>query len=265
MLTHLPDKKRIQVSGWFLGTRLDVRELERRDMAADSPLTLQIGQKGYAVFFRFGVVVFFDLNLNDQNLVLKKIESFVSEPFADPENEEAEIVISSQTNERGRVSPDGIVILQKAGVSHLQTVAYVIAKSVVLAHYENHVATVFKRIESLITQVERGLIPARGKVLVQEIGNVLSIQTWTVGRVEVTEKPEITWEDSVLDRLYERLAAAYELVERDLALSRKLDLITKSAETLLEMHQTRQSLRLELYIVLLFIFEIIVVIVEMLI
>ncbi len=265
MLPHLPDKKRLPVSGWFLGTRLDVRRLERRDMAADSPLTLKIGEKGHAVFFRFGVVVFFDLNISDQALILKKLQPFVHEPFADPETEEAEIIISSQTSEKGRVSPDGIVILQKAGVEHLQTVAYVIAKSVVLAHYENHVATVFKRIESLITQVERGLIPARGKILIQEIGNVLSIQTWTVGRVEVTEKPEITWEDSALDRLYERMAAAYELIERDLALSRKLDLITKSAETLLEMHQTRQSLRLELYIVLLFIFEIIVVIVEMLI
>lgn len=251
----------MKATGWFLGTRLDVRSLERDNVLADTPLTLKIEQKGYAVFFRFGVVVFFDLNLNEQSLVLQKLKSTIHEPFADPETEQAGIIVSSQKSER--VSPDGIVILQKAGIEHLQIVAYVIAKSVVLAHYENHVATVFKRIESLIKQVKQGQIPAGGKILVQEIGNVLSIQTWTVGRVEVTEKPEITWEDYALDRLYERLAAAYELVERDLALSRKLDLITKSAETLLELHHTRQSLRLELYIVLLFIFEIVVVMLEM--
>ncbi|MCF8109404.1 MAG: RMD1 family protein [Desulfohalobiaceae bacterium] len=251
----------MKATGWFLGTSLDVRSLDRNNVLADTPLTLKVGQKGYAVLFRFGVAVFFDLNLNDQSLVLEKLKSSIHKPFAEPETEEAGIIISAQKSER--VSLDGIVTLQKAGIEHLQTVAYVIAKSVVLAHYENHVATVFKRIELLIKQVEQGLIPARGKLLVQEIGNVLSIQTWTVGRVEVTEKPEITWEDYALDRLYERMAAAYELVERDLALSRKLDLITKTAETLLELHNTRQSLRLELYIVLLFIFEIVVVMLEM--
>ena len=73
---------------------------------------------------------------------------------------------------------------------------------------------------------------------------------------QLTEKPEITWDRPDLDRLYERLAREYELAERDRALTRKLDLVASTAGTYLDLIHTRQNLRLELYIVLLIVFEI---------
>ncbi|HVN25029.1 MAG TPA: RMD1 family protein, partial [Syntrophorhabdales bacterium] len=88
------------------------------------------------------------------------------------------------------------------------------------------------------------------------IGDVLLIQAQTVGRVEVTEKPEITWDQPALDRLYERLAAEYELHDRDLALSRKLELVSRTAETYLDLLNSRQNIRLEWYIVVLILVEI---------
>jgi uncharacterized Rmd1/YagE family protein len=89
----------------------------------------------------------------------------------------------------------------------------------------------------------------------QQIGGTLTAQIQTVGRVEVTEKPEITWDYPELDRLYERLSIEYELRDRDLALTRKLDFISQTAQTYLELAQTRQSLRLEWYIILLILAE----------
>jgi uncharacterized Rmd1/YagE family protein len=84
-----------------------------------------------------------------------------------------------------------------------------------------------------------------------------------VGRVEVTEKPEITWDDPKLDRLYERLSIEYELRERDRALSRKLELISHTAQTYLNLLQHRQSLRVEWYIVLLIVVEIVLFIYDL--
>jgi len=85
-----------------------------------------------------------------------------------------------------------------------------------------------------------------------------------VGRVEVTEKPEIVWDDPELDRLYERLATEYELRDRDRALSRKLDLISRTAETYLDLINARQTLRVEWYIVILIVMEIVLSLYEML-
>ncbi len=65
------------------------------------------------------------------------------------------------------------------------------------------------------------------------------------------------WPD--LDRLYEKLGVEYELRDRDRALSRKLELISGTAETLLEILQSRRSLRVEWYIVILIFIEILII------
>ncbi len=65
----------------------------------------------------------------------------------------------------------------------------------------------------------------------QHIGDTLLIQHKMVGRVEVSEKPEILWDHPKLERLYVHLESEYELRERHLALERKLELISKTVET----------------------------------
>jgi hypothetical protein len=81
------------------------------------------------------------------------------------------------------------------------------------------------------------------------------MQHKTVGRVETGEKPELLWEHPELERLYMRLADEYELRDRDRALDRKLDIVARTVETLLGLVQTRSSLRVEWYIVLLIVAE----------
>ena len=82
------------------------------------------------------------------------------------------------------------------------------------------------------------------------------MQQKMVGRVETGEKPELLWDHPELERLYVRLAEEYELRERDRALDRKLDVISRTVETLLGLVQTRSSLRVEGYIVLLIVAEV---------
>ena len=81
------------------------------------------------------------------------------------------------------------------------------------------------------------------------------MQQKMVGRVETGEKPELLWDHPELERLYVRLAEEYELRDRDRALDRKLDVISRTVETLLGLVQTRSSLRVEWYIVLLIVAE----------
>jgi uncharacterized Rmd1/YagE family protein len=142
-------------------------------------------------------------------------------------------------------------------------VADVLAKSAVLTHYEERVASVFDRIERLAQRLGQGARPIGGSDLLREIGSVLLIQARTVGRVEVTEKPETTWDDPELDRFYERLAAEYELRERDVALSRKLELVSRTAETYLDLIHNRRSLRVEWYIVILILVEILLILYDL--
>lgn len=138
--------------------------------------------------------------------------------------------------------------LDLRGLAAEKLVAHILAKSTVLAHYEERVAEAFGRVESHAQEVDSGPSRRRSQQLLREIRDALAIQVQTVGRVEMTEKPEILWDAPDLDRLYEYLSVEFELRERDSALSRKLSLISESASTSLEMIHTRQGLRLEWYI-----------------
>jgi uncharacterized Rmd1/YagE family protein len=84
----------------------------------------------------------------------------------------------------------------------------------------------------------------------------LRIQHKMVGRVEVSEKPDLLWERPDLERLYLQLEDEFELSERHTALERKLDLIHATATTALEMVRDRRSLRVEWYITVLIVVEI---------
>lgn len=248
--------RNITARAWFIGSRIDLRELSRGGTVALGPLTMLIGQHGYSMIFRFGVVVTFGLSAEQEKEIVDSLKDSVHNPFERPECESAEIFIDGNAAER--LDAEGRITLKEASVGRLQVVAHVLAKSCVLSYYEHSVAEVFDRIEQLAERLCRGQSPSRGKSeILEEIGNALLIQTRTVGRVEITEKPEIVWEEVELDRLYERIAVEYELRDRDLALSRKLDLVSRTAETYLDLVNTRQSLRVEWYIVILIVVEIV--------
>ena len=241
---------------WFIGSRIELRELSRGSTVALGPLTMLIGQHGYSMIFRFGVVAMFGLSEAEEAEILASLKDSVHNRYERPECESAEIFINANASER--LDADGRINLREASVGRLQVVAHVLAKSCVLSYYENSVAEVFDRIERLAERLCRGQSPAGGKnEILGEIGNALLIQARTVGRVEITEKPEIVWDDMELDRLYERLATEYELRDRDLALARKLDLISRTAETYLDLVNNRQALRVEWYIVILIVLEIV--------
>lgn len=240
----------------LLGERLETRGIEGAGPVATGPLTVSIPGGGVAVMFRYGVVVLFAATLQDAKAFLASLASFIAEPLSPPEQEGAQLIIQADADQH--IDAAGNIMLPELTVDRLRVVADVLAKSLVLAHYETQIGKAFDLIEPLAATLRRkGRTGARGRELLRQIGNVLAIQHKMVGRVETGEKPELLWEHPELERLYARLADEYELRDRDRALDRKLDVISRTVETLLELVQTRSSIRVEWYIVLLIVAELI--------
>jgi len=252
------DRVAMHARALLLGERIDVRALDRGEVLASGPPVVAAGSRGCAVLFRHGAAVLFDLDPPEEVAFLRNMAPLVTNPLDGPETEEADILIDA--DQRERIDPSGKLVLREASLERIQVVAEILAKSAVLTHYESRVATVFDGVEPLAVALKQGRQRTmRGRQLLRQIGEVLEIQARTVGRVEVAEKPELTWDEPELDRLYERLAAEYELHDRDRALGRKLELIGRTAETLLDLLDTRRSLRLEWYIVILIAVEIVLI------
>jgi uncharacterized Rmd1/YagE family protein len=250
-----PGSTRVHVRALFVGERIDVRAFERAGRIAESPLLVRAGSRGCAVLFRYGAVVLFELPPLEELAFLTQLGPQLNGGVERPESEEAELLLSAGGDERVDIS--GAISLTDASMERLQLVAEVLAKSVVLAYYERQVAQVFDTIEPLAAGLRTaGRFGARAHGLLNQIGEVLMVEHKMVGRVEVTEKPDLLWDHPQLERLYARLVDEYELSERHRALERKLELISRTAETVLGLVQARRSLRVEWYIVVLILVEI---------
>lgn len=238
----------------LVGERIDLRAWKVTESLSTTPLTIEVKGGGVAVLFRYGVVVFFDVFPAEEVAFLETIRHFVGNPYATPETEELEVRVDASVREEMK---GGAVYLGSVGIERLQVIADILSKSVVLALYESRVAANFDRIEPIAVELEQnGRIAANVKELLKHIGAMLLSEQRVVGRVEMSEKPEILWEHPALEGLFIRLEDEFEIRERHTALERKLNLVGRTAETLLELLHSRHALRLEWYIVILIVFEI---------
>ena len=248
------DREALNAKALFLGKEINLAPLEQKEHLATLPLIINAGMQGCAVPFRYGAVVLFGLDEVEEATFLTQLSPLVIDAFNFPETETASIHLSSAGSERVK---DGRILLHEFDLERLQIVADILAKSVVLSHYEANLATVFDRIEPFAASLQHENFSNRqGRELLKQLGSTLLVQHKIVGRVEIVDKPELLWESSALEHLYRRLEDEYEIRERHLALERKLQLVSSTAETVLELMQHRSSSRVEWYIVILIVVEI---------
>jgi uncharacterized Rmd1/YagE family protein len=238
----------------LLGERLDTRAFDRDAPRDATPVAVAVPGGGRAFLFRYGAAVLFGAAPEAADRFAAALAGNVSGSYAVPDRDEARLVVDPAAD--SHVDAAGNILVRDAAPERLQLVADILAKSLVLTHYEARLADIFDRIEPLAAKLrEKGRAGARGKVLLRHIGDVLLMQQQMVGRVETAETPELLWEHPELERFYMRLADEYELRERDRALDRKLDIVSRTVETLLGLVQTRSSHRVEWYIVILIVAE----------
>ncbi|NUM56578.1 MAG: RMD1 family protein [Candidatus Hydrogenedentes bacterium] len=259
--TLFAGRKRIRANAVLLADRIETPLLDVTGRIATTPLTIRAGSAGCVVVFRYGAVIMFGLEPIEEAAFLTDIKKLINEPHERLYQEQAELEIDSAADER---VVQGVIVLRDAGVERLQLVADVLAESVVLERYEDIIAKTFDRVEPLAAALERGNWTFRSsKKLLSHIGGAMLIEHKMVGRIEVAEKPEVLWERVELEPLYARLATEYELRERQAALERKLKLTSRTVETVLDLLHHRRNLRVEWYIVILIVVEIMLTLYEM--
>lgn len=252
----------VEATAWLVGERIDTRAFERPDVLEAKPLTLRVGKEGLAVVYRYGAVVLFQTAPEEERDFLERLRPAIHGPFEEPESD-AGVIRVEAAREEG-VDPEGVLWLRDAGVDRLQIVADVLARSALVAHYESQLALVLERAEAVAEAMRRrGRTRLRARTLLRQLGEALVTEMRLVGRAEVSEKPERVWDRPDLDRLYVRLAEEYELEERDRAVTRKVELLSRTVATFLEMLQTRRGLHLEAAIVALILVEIVLLVYEM--
>jgi uncharacterized Rmd1/YagE family protein len=197
------------------------------------------------------------LTVAEEEEILRRLQPRLIGPIKPFEEETALIEHAPDKDEQ--ILPGGPIMLKTVAPDRLIIIADALSKSVVLARDEREVAAVFELVEPFARQLaDYGRTFAGRRTILKHVGNALLVQHRVSGRVAVAEKPDVVWDRPDLERLYARLQDEYELEERAETLARKLAVISKTAELLTDMIDTRRSLRLEIAIVILIAIEIVV-------
>jgi uncharacterized Rmd1/YagE family protein len=252
-----PRSHRITVRALMLGDRIDTVGLERKDVLSRVPLAFHAGENGIVALFRYGVAVLVGMTPLEEDELVRQLDGRIVSPIKRREEEIAQIEVSPDKDDQ--LTPTGIIVVKALTTEHTLLIADALATSVVLAHDERNVAKVFDVIEPLARELaEHGRTPGGRRALLKHIGNALLVQHRVSGVVAVAEKPDVLWERPDLERFYARLEDEYELKERADLLTRKLTVITDTAQELADIIDTQRSLRLEQIIVALIALEIVI-------
>src|ERR1700724_1716066 len=135
---------RVTAHALHLGDRINTMGFENEALSA-VPLAIRVGKTGVAVLFRYGVAVLIGLSLQDESGFLGTLTPRIGGKHERFEEETAIVAVTSETEDQ--VQAGGPIQLRDMSLERLLVIADVLAKSVVLAHDEREVATVFEIIE----------------------------------------------------------------------------------------------------------------------
>ncbi len=241
----------------LLGERIDTAGLERSDVISTTPLAFRVGADGFAILFRYGVVVLVGLSPLEEDEVLRGIRPRVTAPLGKIEDEVAVIEIVPERDDQVEIG--GLISVKDLSPARILVIADVLAKNVGLVRDEREVNKVLELIEPFANRLATtGRAPFNRRNMLRLIGQALLVHHRLSGRVAIEEKPDVLWDRAELERLYSRLEDEYELRERAIALRHKLEVIEETTRALTDIIDTERSARLEFIIAVLIVVEVLI-------
>jgi uncharacterized Rmd1/YagE family protein len=266
-IARLPSRSQatFRAQAVLAGTGIDLAALGSTDRTGAAPLAVELigalagnsaSSGGVAFLFRYGAVVFFDAAPPGITDYLRQIAPQIRQPF--PQGERETEMLDIRLDPVGKETIEhNTLVLNDVSLEKLQLVADIMAKSLSLAHHEKGIERQFERIEPFAVNFDHwGRGGRAARELLHNLGGALLAEHRVVAGTRVDDSPELLWDHPELERLWARLRDEFEIRERFAALHGKLSLISRTAETALELLQNRRALRVEWAIVGLIVFEI---------
>ena len=252
---------RLIIRALHLGESIDIKGLEREDAFSKTPLGFRTPSGGMAVLFKTGSVAFVNMTPIEEDEQARGLGERIKAPLDQPDVESA--VIEIKPDEDDSISASGVIQIKSQDPTRLLLIAEALAMSVALAYDERRVASAFERVEPIANNLIKRHLPGGAQPQIyEEIGEALLVQHRLASRADLDDKPDVLWDRPELERFWARLVDEYDLPARARAVSRKLEVIRESADTMTDLIATRTSHRLERFVILLICIEIVLGLVD---
>jgi uncharacterized Rmd1/YagE family protein len=208
---------------------------------------------GDAFVYGFGAVVFRNVDeaaraeqiARLRALVPGMKEQVVNEQFTVHESEGSAIAIV-----------DGVLQIDRMTTPRAGVIALTAGQSAAMEYYEKIVDGLFGRTSDLVDRLEElGTVPMRTRPLHKFIGRAVGTRNEVLVVLHLLDKPDATWDDPAMDRIYADLRAEFDLSDRYESLASKLRSVQEGLELVLDVARDRRLTLLESMIVLLILVE----------
>jgi len=218
-------------------------------------LVYQEGPDSYVFIYRFGSVIFFNVESGRRQEVVEKIKKvmgygpglLISEDFGIQVREGRPCWVGFE-----HATLDGLAL------DRLEIMALVLAQSTALEHFEVKVEQMLRESGDIGRDLrQRGRLARTGRSLKRFIGKCITTKQNLVASLYLLDKPEQTWEDRVLDHLYRGAVEMFEIRDRHKTVDYKLRMIQENLELISDLLQNRHANYLEWTIIILIAIEVV--------
>ena len=226
----------------FPGARLGLRDLQ---VACDG---------GDIFLYPFGAVVFHNVSPERRDGELARLHR--ARPGLTTKVVRESFTVREEPGARMDMS-DGTLVVDELTPGRAAVVALIVAQSAAMEYYERIVADLFARATALVDPLERrGTVSLLTKRLHRFIGQAVTTRAEVVAVLALLDKPDATWDDPALDRIYDDLRSEFDLRDRYDTLTQKLQGSQETLELVLDVARDRRMWLLEISIFLLIAVEV---------
>lgn len=232
------------------------RLFEGRAIAKSSTkLVYQEGEAQYFFIYRFGSIIFFNVDARDREVIVEKLrtltgvktKTLVSDDFAVEVGGGEQCFVGFES-----ASIDAL------SIDRLELLAFILAQSTALEYFEYRVDEMLSKTADIGFDLrEKGRFTRRVAQIKKFMGECITTKQELVASLYLLDKPDATWEDQALDKLYRDAADMFELKDRYKTVDYKLRMIQENLELIADLLQYRYGNHLEWAIILLIAIEIV--------
>lgn len=215
---------------------------------------LPMPEGGRVFVFHFGAITFWNIDQTRIPDILSRIEGKIVPKSRLQIWDDYRVEVDPAAKSRVHFSS---LTLDAMTTDRAEVIALILGQSAAMEYYENTTELIWRTLDTTIKTLKTsGKVSMRASHLPKTIGKALETRGQVARVLHMLDRPELIWEDSLMDRLYDDLRASFDLPERFEALEYKLSLIQDTSQLLLDIAGERRLVWLESSIVIMIAFDI---------
>jgi len=208
-----------------------------------------------AFYYPFGAVVFLDAPPGVREEEDRRLRA--ARPGLTKQVVREDFTVREEPGETTRIV-EGRLVVDRLSGDRASLIAQTVAQSAAMEYYERIVDRLFERTRRIVDRLEsRGSVPLGTRSLNQFIGQAIGTRNEVLSILHLLDKPDTTWEDAAIDRIYSDLRSEFDLEDRYSALESKLRAIQETLQLVLDVARERRLFLLEISVVVLILFEVV--------